>query len=77
MALYEPILPARYLVPLLDVVAQMRESDRRKMPTLAVLDHMDAASSSAVLPLDQVEKAAGVGGRARASLNKFGDPVRR
>ena len=56
MALYEPILPARYLVPLLDVVAQMRKSDRRKMPALAVLDHMDAASSSAVLPLDQVER---------------------
>jgi len=56
MALYEPILPARYLVPLVDVVAQMRKSDRRKMPALAVLDHMDAASSTAVLPLDQVER---------------------
>jgi AraC-like DNA-binding protein len=56
MALYEPILPARYLVPLVDVVAQMRKSNRRKMPALAVLDRMDAASSTAVLPLDQVER---------------------
>jgi len=55
MALFEPILPARYLVPLFDVVAQMRESDRRKSPALAMLDRVDAASSTAVLPLEQVE----------------------
>jgi AraC-like DNA-binding protein len=55
MALYEPILPARYLVPLFDVVAQMREDDRRKIPALAVLDRIKAASSTAVLPLNEVE----------------------
>jgi AraC-like DNA-binding protein len=55
MALYEPILPARYLVPLFDVVAQMRGDDGRKMPALAALDRVRAASSTAVLPLTEVE----------------------
>jgi len=55
MALYEPILPARYLVPLFDVVAQMREDDPRKMPALAALDRIKVASSTAVLPLTEVE----------------------
>jgi AraC-like DNA-binding protein len=55
MALYEPILPARYLVPLLNVVAQMREGDRRKMTALAALDRIKAASATAVLPLSEVE----------------------
>jgi hypothetical protein len=55
MALYEPVLPARYLVPLLDVVAQMREGDRRKVAALAALDGIDAASATAVLPLSEVE----------------------
>src|SRR5262245_8189418 len=55
MALFKPILPTRYLIPLLDVVAKMREGDRRKIPALAALDRITAASATAVLPLSEVE----------------------
>jgi AraC-like DNA-binding protein len=55
MALYEPILPARYLVPLFDVVALMREDDRRKTPALAALDRIKAAGATAVLTISEVE----------------------
>jgi AraC-like DNA-binding protein len=57
MALFDPILPARYLAPLRDVVAAMRESDRRKYPAVAMFESMSTKDfATAAIPLDQVEQ---------------------
>lgn len=55
MALFEPILPARYLVPLLEVVMQRHDGDLRRSPAFALVERIRTNGSTAVLPLGEVE----------------------